>query len=199
MGHVFDTQDRTKMIAWGLIAFGVILLLGIGNLVAVMLFTFFLILPGMALLGIHKQHEATAPLAIPGAVMVGTGALLIFQSITNYWESWAYAWTLYGTFIGYGLLLMGKRLDENTLVKIGRGMMVCSTVAFGVLGLMFVILSSGLLAGLFFPAAMIAAGAYLLFRGANGSHYWKHHANSQSIHGKITHHRIHINTEQEAA
>jgi hypothetical protein len=158
---LMDFQDRTTVLAWGLIGFGVILLFGIGNLIALMLFTLLLVLPGLALLAAHRHSASTAFLAVPGVVLAGTGLLLIVQSLTDFWESWAFAWMLYGTFIGYGLLLMGQQMEQTQLAQVGRILMIASTLAFAGFGLMFIVLSSGLL-GLLIPGAMIAAGIYLL-------------------------------------
>jgi hypothetical protein len=44
-------------------------------------------------------------LAIPGAIIGGIGGILLYQSLTEDWVSWAYAWVLIPGFVGLGILL----------------------------------------------------------------------------------------------
>jgi hypothetical protein len=157
-----DTRDKRTLAAFGLIGLGLILLIGIGNLILPLIFLITIVAPGLGLMAIyHTGHEAAAPVAIPGAIITGTGAILLFQSLTGYWESWSYAWTLYGVFLGIGLMLMADRLGDASLHKVGRGFVMVSGIAFLVLGSLFIVLSSDVLRPLFI-LAFIGGGVYLL-------------------------------------
>src|SRR5687767_10207750 len=96
-------QDRGRTItAVGLIGLGILFLLGqvFGFSLFSVLWPFFVILPGAAFLyGAFTGGKNAAGLAVPGSVITGTGLILLYQSLTNHWESWAYAWTLYPVFV----------------------------------------------------------------------------------------------------
>ncbi len=103
MGQAQSGSGRSAA-AMAIIGVGVFLLLaqfGVFsfNLMG-LLWPFFIIIPGLAFLyPAWKGGPDTAPLAIPGAIITGTGALLLLQSVTGRWESWAYVWTLYPVFL----------------------------------------------------------------------------------------------------
>src|SRR5207302_728333 len=86
---------RGPVIGISLIIIGALFLLGrlfnIGTL-----WPLFILTPGVMLLvfAVRGGHN-TAPLAIPGSLIGGTGAILLYQSVMHHWQSWAYAWTLY--------------------------------------------------------------------------------------------------------
>lgn len=157
-----DKQDNR--LALGLLAVGILMLFGIGNLfLAVMMGGIFL-LPGLLLMRVYDNgHESTAPFAVPGVLITGTGLLLVFQSLTGYWESWAYAWTLYGVFLGYGIKLMGQRLSDETLMSVGTGFMIAGGFGFLVFGGLIVLMSNGILQFML-PIMLISAGGYMLIK-----------------------------------
>ena len=39
----------------------------------------------------------------PGVIVTATGALLLYQSITGHWASWAYAWAMYPALTGFAM------------------------------------------------------------------------------------------------
>lgn len=110
--------------------------------------------------------EETAPLVIPGAIITGTGGILLLQSITGRWESWAYMWTLYPVFLGMGLVYMGRRTSNAGTFRTGREFARWGLVAFVVFAAFFelFIFSGSGLAGMFWPGLLILAGLWLLFR-----------------------------------
>ncbi len=123
----------------------------------------FILLPGLVLLWLALAGGAVAAVifAVPGMLIAGTGALMFLQNLTGYWESWAYAWTLYGPFLGLAFALMGRRIGEPALVAVGRWFVYAGVVAFAVFGVFFELLafrSSGAL----LPMLLIAVGLYLL-------------------------------------
>jgi hypothetical protein len=58
----------------------------------------FVIIPGLALLGVAIVVGPPSRLgfAIAGSIVTSVGALLWYQDLTGHWESWAYAWALIG-------------------------------------------------------------------------------------------------------
>src|SRR5512138_1688387 len=51
--------------------------------------------------------KSAAALAIPGSIISGIGLVLLFQNITQHWESMSYFWTLIILFVGLGIYIMG--------------------------------------------------------------------------------------------
>lgn len=70
-------------------------------------------------------------LAVPAAIVAGTGGIFYYQQATANYESWSYMWTLYPGFIGIGSVLAGL-LGDHTAHNLKRGlnMMVFSAVLF---------------------------------------------------------------------
>jgi hypothetical protein len=142
------------------ISLGVLLWLGTN-----LLWPMFILVPGMILMGIaYSGGKCTAPFAIPGMLTLGTGALLFFQNVFGYWESWSYAWTLYGVFLGMGLIIMGQQAESDGLQEIGRGFIKVSLILFaGFAFLMELVIGVGGGRGLL-PVLLIGLGLYLLLR-----------------------------------
>lgn len=126
-----DTSQKNRGMALSavvLIGVGILLLLDLGTL-----WPLFILMPGLVFLGAAAAGGRPASaLAIPGMLITGTGALLFIQNLTNYWDSWSYAWTLYGVFLGSGLLLMGRSLNDRSLQAVGQGCIYFGLIAFGV-------------------------------------------------------------------
>ena len=163
--------DKNKIAAYALIGMGLMLLLGIGNFIVPLVFFLFLTLPGVALLAAfqHYDHPVTNFLPIPGMLIAGTGLMLMFQWMTNYWESWAYAWTLYGVFIGLGLIMTGQRIEQPALINAGRILTAIGGISFVVLGMFFMVLTSMVFRTLI-TLALFIAGGMLLMKG-KADHY----------------------------
>jgi cell wall-active antibiotic response 4TMS protein YvqF len=129
---------------------------------------FFIILPGVAFLyAAYTGDKNKAGLAVPGAIVTGTGAILLYQNLTDHWASWAYAWTLYPVFLGLALSFMGQRTGEKNTYKTGQGFIRWGMIAFVVGAVFFelVVFDHGALGNLLLPAILIAAGAWILMRG----------------------------------
>jgi len=157
------------LLAFALIGFGVLFLVGqfvspdwLWNL-----WPLFVLVPGLVFLyfAVTGKPDA-ASLAIPGAIITGTGLILLFQSITGRWESWAYIWALYPVFLGLGLMYMGRRTDNQGTYNSGQGFVQWGLIAFLVLGSFFeIFIFGGFGVGRFIlPLALIGIGAWLLFR-----------------------------------
>lgn len=150
--------------ALGLIALGVMLLLGIG-----VFWPLFILAPGIAFLALaYSGGRATAPFAIPGMIIAGTGGLLFVQNLTGYWVSWSYAWTLYGVFLGLGFIIMGELADDPAMMTVGRGFVKAGAIGFLAFAfLMELVFNVGGGARLL-PALLIAAGLVLIVRALPG-------------------------------
>jgi len=137
-----------------------------------LLWPFFIIIPGLAFLyPAWKGGPDAAPLAIPGAIITGTGALLLLQSVTGRWESWAYVWTLYPVFLGLGFMLMGRRSGNRRTLETGRGFVRWGLIAFIIFAAFFelFIFTGARIGSYLVPAVLILAGLWLLLRHDRGA------------------------------
>lgn len=162
MGRSRFNDNRTRgLIAVGLIALGVIFWLGIGAL-----WPLFVMVPGLMFLGVAASGgHRTAAFAIPGMIISGTGLLLLVQNITGYWDSWSYAWTLYGVFLGMGFAMMGRLMGDHALESLGRVFMLVGGIAFVAFGfLMELVIGVGGLGSGLWPLLLIGLGLFLLAR-----------------------------------
>jgi hypothetical protein len=135
------------------------------------LWPFFIVIPGLAFLYPALQGgKDSAPLAIPGAIIAGTGAILFYQNVTGHWESWAYIWALYPVFLGLGLILMGRRAGDRKADATGRGFVRWGLIAFLLLSAFFelFILNNLGLGRYLLPLALILFGAWMLRGGRRG-------------------------------
>lgn len=128
---------------------------------------FFVILPGVPFLYFAlKGGRHSAGLIFPGLLTSGTGLILLYQSIFNHYESWAYIWALYPVFIGLGLIFNGQRTNSNSEISTGRGMVRYGLMALVSLAIIFeVFIFQNLLGGLtqfILPLALIGTGVYFL-------------------------------------
>ncbi|HUR15856.1 MAG TPA: DUF5668 domain-containing protein [Candidatus Limnocylindrales bacterium] len=70
----------------------------------------FVIAPGVVLLvaGLLTDNDAGIGLSVAGGMVTMVGAILAYQSATDHWSSWAYAWALIApTAVGAAMLLWG--------------------------------------------------------------------------------------------
>lgn len=164
-------DNNNKRLAYGVIGLGLLLLVsqifGI-SLIAVG-WPFFVIIPGaLFLMAAFSGGQKVAGLAFPGAIITGTGLLLLYQSITGHWESWAYAWALYPAMVGWALQFFGRRTQSENEISVGRNMTRFSLVGFAGLALLFELFIFGNvltgLTGILITLALLAGGVYLLRR-----------------------------------
>lgn len=128
----------------------------------------FILLPGLMLLffALNGGKLGALMFAVPGMLVAGTGALLTLQNLTGYWESWAYAWTLYAVFLGLAFSLMGSELEEPFFKLLGRWFVYGGMFAFTLFGVFFELLIFGSL-GTIGAVLFIAAGLYLMAQDKN--------------------------------
>ena len=99
---------------------------------------------------------------VPGVILLGIGAVLLYQTRTGNWESWAYLWPLMPGLAGLGLFL-GSFIDREMRPARKGGLIVMLVSA-----ILFVIFSGffGLDTGLlrFWPVLLIILGVVVFFR-----------------------------------
>jgi hypothetical protein len=159
---------------------GAVILIGLGLMFLVgqvfnftgmgSLWPFFIILPGAAvlLIGLFGERR-TAPMIIPGTIITATGAILLYQNMTDHWESWAYIWAVYPALTGLAMMAMGRRIEQEAVVRNGRRLVkigLVLLVAFGIFFEFFIfnsVLDMGIL-NYIGAVVLIGAGLMLLFR-----------------------------------
>jgi hypothetical protein len=126
----------------------------------------FVILPGLIMLGVAVFSSA-AFMAIPGAIVTGTGLILWFQSATDRFETWSYLWALYPVFVGLALIYVGTRTGNAGQVQGGRRAVTVGVILTAV----FAVFMEGIFTGAFdsifeyiVPILLIGGGAFLLLR-----------------------------------
>ncbi len=142
------------------------------------LWPLFVLIPGGAFLYFALTGgKDKAGLAVPGAIIGGTGAILMYQNLTGHWESWAYAWLLYPVFLGLALQFMGRRTGDQGTYNTGGGFVRFGGIAFLIAAAMFELVifgGGGILGGLALPLLLIGLGGLMLFRGGRTGAKAKH-------------------------
>jgi hypothetical protein len=137
-GQVFRNVD------WGFLwPFAVI---GFGALFFVLMFT---------------GGKGAAAFAIPGSIVGGIGLVLLFQNITQHWESMSYFWTLIILFVGAGIYIMGSYGGDSNQKQAGWRVMKVGFILFVVFGAFFEMIFSSF-SNIVFPVLLIILGAYLV-------------------------------------
>ncbi len=170
-------DQRNTVGAFLLIGLGVIFLIGqIFNINFWSMVGFswpvFILIPGVIFLALaFAGDRKMSGFVFPGAVITGTGAILWYQNVTNNWESWAYIWTLYPTFIGLALMFNGRRNGKEKEIQTGRRVATYGVIAFLMGAAFFELVVFGgnsALTGWIVPLALIGVGGYLLLTGQIG-------------------------------
>lgn len=132
----------------------------------------FVIAPGLALLviGLITAGEAGTGLAVAGGIVATIGLILAYQSSTDHWTSWAYAWALIApTSVGASMLLWGIFHGRGDVARQGLSALGVGIVLF-IIGFAFIegVLHLGGERGLAplgrqaLPIALIAAGVLVV-------------------------------------
>jgi len=135
------------------------------------LWPFFIIVPGVLLfiLSVAIDGVLSEPVAMLGGMATSVGLLLLYQSTTGHWASWAYAWALVTpTSVGLARMLYGKLKGRAALVREGWAMTKVGLILF-VVGLIFfelILNISGFGLGFVgWPILFIGLGLIFLLRG----------------------------------
>lgn len=169
-----DYQNRFRLIlGFLLISLGIVLLLDqiLAIRVIDVLWPFFIIIPGVAFfMAMATGGSERGGLAIPASILTMLGGLLLYQSITGHWESWAYAWSLiFPISVGVGIALQGARTASPALQKTGMGFIRVGLVIFlsaGVFFEMFLGISHSVTHRVAWSIVIVLAGTTLLLRQA---------------------------------
>jgi hypothetical protein len=181
--HRHDSGSRGPAIVGGLL----LIALGVG-LIAVNSFgmqlpfdlgsigwSIFILAPGVLLLlvGLVTGGDGGQGMAVGGGVVTTIGLILAYQSATDHWTSWAYAWALIApTSVGLSMMLWGALHGRGDVVRDGLSAFAIGIVLF-IVGFAFFegVLHLGGDKGLsslgmqVLPIALIAAGALVIIGG----------------------------------
>jgi hypothetical protein len=94
---------------------------------------FFVIAPGIVILflALTARGAVSEGLAILGSIISVTGLILLFQDLTDHYESWAYAWALvFPGATGVGMILYGLTAGRPGNVRSGTRLVGISLIIF---------------------------------------------------------------------
>lgn len=155
-----------------LILLGIIFLIGqvfdirVGGII----WPFIIITPGVLLFvaALAVEDEAGEAMVAVGSIISMVGLILLFQNVTGYWATWAYAWALVApTSIGLGHLIYGRLKNRPELMQSGRDLTRVGLTIFVVAAVFFELIigvSGFSLGGFVWPVLLIILGLYLLLR-----------------------------------
>ncbi len=133
---------------------------------------FFIIVPGLVIFVVALFLPADAGLGFGmfGGMVTATGLILLYQNLTNHWESWAYAWALIApTSTGASQWIFGILRKRADWARIGSNQMVIGLVIF-VVGAAFFELVLNISGrrfpwgGIVWPLLLVLLGLILLLR-----------------------------------
>ncbi|MGC9467971.1 MAG: hypothetical protein ACP5HS_05230 [Anaerolineae bacterium] len=156
------------LIVLGILALaGQFLPISIGRVIWPLLIVF----PGVLLFVFATSVEGALgePLAMVAGMITMVGILLLYQSLTEHWASWAYAWTLIApTGVGLAEMLYGWISNRDSAVRTGATLVNIGVIMF-LVGLFFfelILNISGLGLGFIgWPILFIGLGVIVLLRG----------------------------------
>ena len=94
----------------------------------------FFLLPGL----IGRQHRRLrAGMVIPGFILAGVGAALLYTSLTDRWGAWSYLWSVLPFSFGLGMYAAGWIADAPAFKWIGSGIAAGGVVAYLVFAIAF--------------------------------------------------------------
>ena len=131
---------------------------------------FFVVVPGLVLLvaSLIPTPPRGLGFATAGAVITTVGGLLLYQSRTGHWESWAYAWALIPAGAGVAMALYGLLAKRRSIVNAGLWMAGIAGPLFLVGAWYFEGIFRGdprfAQAGDLWPVAIVAIGVALVLR-----------------------------------
>ena len=105
--------------------------------------------------------KGAAAFAIPGSIIGGIGLILLFQNITQHWESMSYFWTLIIMFVGVGIYIMGWYGGDANQKGAGLRVMKVGFILFIIFGAFFEMIFSSF-SNILFPVLLILLGGYLI-------------------------------------
>jgi hypothetical protein len=94
---------------------------------------FFVIAPGIVILfvALTARGAVSEGLAVLGSIITVTGLILLFQNLTDHYESWAYAWALvFPGATGIGMILYGLTAGRPGNVRAGTRVLGIGVLIF---------------------------------------------------------------------
>lgn len=129
---------------------------------------FFVLVPGLLLLGsAFFGGRKSAHLALPGSIVSSIGIILLVLNVTDYWQAWAYCWSVIIVGVGIGNLLYGSLSNDHLREQDGIRTIYVGLTLFAVFGAFFEFLIWGGFGGTLrwlLPVLLIGGGLYLLLR-----------------------------------
>jgi quinol-cytochrome oxidoreductase complex cytochrome b subunit len=122
---------------------------------------FIITLGALFFLAMFAMGKSGAGLAVPGTIISGIGLILLYQAITDKWQSMSYFWALIVFFVGLGIYIMGQYGEDAIQKKSGMRVMKIGIILFIVFGVFFESLFSSL-NSMIFPILLILLGGYLV-------------------------------------
>ncbi|NOH01883.1 MAG: hypothetical protein HND47_07920 [Chloroflexi bacterium] len=161
-------RSNTGALIWGalLIAFGLLALAAqfVRNVDWGFLWPFIVIVVGVLFfVAMFAAGRQVSGLAVPGSIIGGIGLILLFQNITQHWESMSYFWALIIVFVGAGIYIMGWYGGDENQKRSGVSVMKVGIVLFIIFGAFFEMIFSSF-NNFLFPILLIALGAYLILK-----------------------------------
>jgi len=161
-------QGRKQVIGIALIVLGLLFLLGRGFDLGGVGWPLFVLVPGLILLAVAFMGKGdSARLAVPGSIVTTIGLILLVLNLTDYWEAWAYCWTLIVVAAGLGNFLHGaltrdtmKERDGLQAAYLGLALFA----GFGAFFEFFIFGGAGMVTRWLLPLVLVAAGVFLLIR-----------------------------------
>lgn len=169
-------ENRTRNyvnLVFGLILIGLGIVFLLGQFLNIsfwrFFWPFFIIIPGLLFfVGMVMGGKSAGLLAIPGSITTTFGLVLLYQSVTNHWASWAYVWALiFPTAIGIGLIIHGAWSEQPNFRSQGMGWLRAGIILFVVAGVFFefiVGISGWRISDIAGSVLLIVIGVYLLLR-----------------------------------
>ncbi len=84
-----------------------------------------------------QNRRLRAGMVIPGAILAGVGAALLYTSLTERWSAWTYLWSVIPFSFGLGMYAAGWIADAPAFKWIGAGIAIGGVVAYLVFGTAF--------------------------------------------------------------
>jgi hypothetical protein len=95
--------------------------------VLLVLLSLFFLVP--ALVG-RQQRRLRAGMMIPGAMLAGIGAALLWTALNDRWTAWSYLWSIIPFSLGIGMYAAGWIADAPAFKWIGSGIAAGGVVAY---------------------------------------------------------------------
>lgn len=161
-------RNRSAILGVLLVLLGLFFMFGQSFDIGAVYWPLFVILPGLFLLAsAFLGKRESAQLAIPGTIVTTIGLILLALASTDYWQAWAYCWTLIIVAAGFGNFLYGAITQDHQREREGMQTAYIGLGMFAAFGAFFEFLIWGGLGGILrwvVPIALIAGGAYLLLK-----------------------------------